>query len=69
MLGGALIINNVPKAKKAFDKGQKVVMKKLSDLCKKGASVISEDEQTSSEKQPEKSAPKNATKKKQTAES
>ncbi|MBR1891819.1 MAG: hypothetical protein IJ811_04935 [Clostridia bacterium] len=32
MLGGALLINNVPKVKKTFDKAQKSVVKKIKGL-------------------------------------
>ena len=35
MLAGALVVNNVPKAKKMLDKGQKTFLKKLKELTGK----------------------------------
>jgi|GEM_PF-927549 len=50
MLGGALIINNVPKAQKALADGQKTVMNKIKTLCaKNGGKNASSDERSESE--------------------
>lgn len=35
MLGGAILISNVPAVKKAYEKGQNFVIKKVKTLCDK----------------------------------
>ena len=37
MLGGAILISNVPAVKKAYEKGQNFVIKKVKTLCDKKA--------------------------------
>ena len=45
MLGGAILICNVPQVKTAYEKGQSFVVNKIAGLCKKK----SEDDQPSDE--------------------
>ena len=51
MLGGALLVANVPKAKQLIDKGQKTVMKKVKNIF--NGSGGDDDSAESSDESPE----------------